>query len=210
VCTLSLDVCVCAVKIGSTVQKSHLASFEWVRETIITNECFWYFYFFWDKMFTKRLLMSPNTPINLKIIRFRSIYRRGKFYFAHLVVSWLNHGFGQEQLFHPLYAHIHAKVSIQSWYCIQDLFLFLFFLEARAVGAKNRILHMKPCSRPFVWFFPGCRMIPPAYSCISCPRQMWPRLDRRTAEIGFLMPPIRNAWKVHASDERRVATAFTS
>ena len=88
-------------------------------------------------MFTKRLLMSPNTPINLKIIRFRSIYRRGKFYFAHLVVSWLNHGFGQEQLFHPLYAHIHAKVSIQSWYCIQDLFLFLFFLEARAVGAKN-------------------------------------------------------------------------
>ena len=88
-------------------------------------------------MFTKRLLMSSNTPINLKIIRFRSIYRRGKFYFAHLVVSWLNHGFGQEQLFHPLYAHIHAKVSIQSWYCIQDLFLFLFFLEARAVGAKN-------------------------------------------------------------------------
>ena len=95
------------------------------------------FYFFWDKMFTKRLLMSSNTPINLKIIRFRSIYRRGKFYFAHLVVSWLNHGFGQEQLFHPLYAHIHAKVSIQSWYCIQDLFLFLFFLEARVVGAKN-------------------------------------------------------------------------
>ena len=87
-------------------------------------------------MFTKRLLMSSNTPINLKII-FRSIYRRGKFYFAHLVVSWLNHGFGQEQLFHPLYAHIHAKVSIQSWYCIQDLFLFLFFLEARVVGAKN-------------------------------------------------------------------------
>ena len=88
-------------------------------------------------MFTKRLLMSSNTPINLKIIRFRSIYRRGKFYFAHLVVSWLNHGFGQEQLFHPLYAHIHAKVSIQSWYCIQYLFLFLFFLEARVVGAKN-------------------------------------------------------------------------
>ena len=34
--------------------------------------------------------------------------------------------------------HIYTlKVSIQSWYCIQYLFLFLFFLEARVVGAKN-------------------------------------------------------------------------
>jgi hypothetical protein len=35
--------------------------------------------------------------------------------------------------------HIYTlKVSIQSWYCIQGLFLFLFFMEARAVGAKDR------------------------------------------------------------------------
>ena len=35
--------------------------------------------------------------------------------------------------------HIYAlKVSIQSWYCIQYLFLFLFLLEARAVGAKDQ------------------------------------------------------------------------
>ena len=25
----------------------------------------------------------------------------------------------------------------QSWYCIQDFFIYFFFLEARAVGAKN-------------------------------------------------------------------------
>jgi hypothetical protein len=29
------------------------------------------------------------------------------------------------------------KVSIQGWYCFKGLFLFLFFLEARAVGTKN-------------------------------------------------------------------------
>jgi hypothetical protein len=34
--------------------------------------------------------------------------------------------------------HIYTlKVSIQSWYYIQYLFLFLFLLEARAVGAKD-------------------------------------------------------------------------
>jgi hypothetical protein len=60
-------------------------------------------------MFTKRLLMFPDTAINLKIIRFRSIYQRGNFYFAHLVVSWLEHRFEQEKLFDSLYAHIHAK-----------------------------------------------------------------------------------------------------
>jgi hypothetical protein len=33
--------------------------------------------------------------------------------------------------------HIYSlKVSIQSWYCIKGLFLFLFLLAARAVGAK--------------------------------------------------------------------------
>ena len=105
----SLPECVILVKKFSRVQFCYFESFGWVRETIITNECFWYFYFFWDKMFTKRLLMSSNTPINLKIIRFRSTYRRSKFYFAHSVVSWLNHGFEQEKLFHSLYAHIHAK-----------------------------------------------------------------------------------------------------
>jgi hypothetical protein len=42
-------------------------------------------------MFTKRVLMSSNTDINLKIIRFRSIYQRGNFYFSHLVVSWLKY-----------------------------------------------------------------------------------------------------------------------
>ena len=102
----SLPECVILVKDFCNVQKSHFESFRWVRETIITNECFWYFYFFWDKMFTKRLLMSSNTCINLKIIRFRSIYRRGKFYFAHLEVSWLKHGFEQEKLFDPLYLYI--------------------------------------------------------------------------------------------------------
>ena len=35
--------------------------------------------------------------------------------------------------------HIYTlKVSIQSWYCILGLFLFLFLLEARAVGVKNQ------------------------------------------------------------------------
>ena len=35
--------------------------------------------------------------------------------------------------------HIYTlKVTIQSWYCIQGLFLFLFLLEARAVGVKNQ------------------------------------------------------------------------
>ena len=29
------------------------------------------------------------------------------------------------------------KVSVQSSYCILGLFLFLFFLQARAVGAKD-------------------------------------------------------------------------
>ena len=34
--------------------------------------------------------------------------------------------------------HIYTqKVSIQSWYCDKGYFLFLNFLEAGAVGAKN-------------------------------------------------------------------------
>ena len=35
--------------------------------------------------------------------------------------------------------HIYTlKVGIQSWYYIQGLFLFLFLLEALAVGAKDQ------------------------------------------------------------------------
>ena len=103
--------------------------------------------------------------------------------------------------------HIYTlKVSIQSWYCISGLFLFLFLLEARAVGAKNQHSAYEALFEAAhvifvlaaVWFRPH----------ISCPRQMWPWPARRTAEIGFLMPPIRNAWKVPASDERRTSCVY--
>ena len=130
------------------------------------------FLFFWDKMFTKRLLVSSNTPKNLKIIRFRSIYRRGKFYFAHLVVSWLNHGFGQEHLSIRC-MHIYTLKLVYKVGTVSKIYFYFYFFWRHGPSVQKTAFCIwspvrdRSCdfSLAVVWFRPHTAVYPAPGKC---------------------------------------------
>ena len=77
-------------------------------------------------------------------------------FFAHLVVSWLKHGFEQEEFFHSLYAHIQTKRLYTKFVLyLLFIFIFIFILKCHLLPEK-RFRNGRPVAQDVARYLPNC------------------------------------------------------